>query len=361
MSNAKHPNNYPKLHNATWPGLVGKGGTGPNDEPFIDFDTMLDMTAKAEVDGVRFDGVDIFLFDPHLSIDASDEVLKQLADKVKAKNLTIGSLVAPVWGPTGGGSAFGSDDERAKFIGQVKKAVRIANKLKALGVRSDNLIRIDSSGGPADWAKDPVGNTKKIADTFREAGRIAKDNGERLAAEGEICWGGMQSWRKIADLFEKVDMPGVVGMQSDMAHTLLFLMGYNAPEDALLPANYDWKDKDVFYAAYKKMTDVLRPWTLDFHVAQNDGTVKGQGSHDKTGRHCLAKDPNGKLEITKAAGYWLRDDKGQVTKAVKHLCWDGCMFPNSVMKNQQTWNDILAAMLAVRDAHGWQQAEAAKA
>lgn len=358
---SKHPNNYPKLHNATWPGLVGKGGTGPNDEPFIDFDTMLDMTAKAEVDGVKFDGVDIFLFDPHLSIDASDDTLKQLADKVKAKNLTIGSLVAPVWGPTGGGSAFGTDEERAKFIGQVKKSVRIANKLKELGVRSDNLIRIDSSGGPADWAKDPAGNTKKIADTFREAGKIAKDNGERLAAEGEICWGGMQSWRKIADLFEKVNMPGVVGMQSDMAHTLLFLMGYNAPEDALLPANYDWKDKDVFYAAYKKMTDVLRPWTLDFHVAQNDGTVKGQGSHDKTGRHCLAKDPNGKLEITKAAGYWLRDEKGQVTKAVKHLCWDGCMFPNAVMKNQQTWNDILAAMLAVRDAHGWQQAEGNKA
>ncbi|MBA3700740.1 MAG: TIM barrel protein [Planctomycetes bacterium] len=358
---SKHPNNYPKLHNATWPGMVGKGGTGPNDEPFIDFDTMLDMTAKADVDGVKFDGIDIFLFDPHLSIDASDDVLKQLADKVRAKNLTIGSLVAPVWGPTGGGSAFGSDEDRAKFIGQVKKSVRIANKLKELGVRSDNLIRIDSSGGPADWAKDPAGNTKKIADTFREAGQIAKDNGERLAAEGEICWGGMQSWRKIADLFEKVNMPGVVGMQSDMAHTLLFLMGYNAPEDALLPEGYDWKDKDVFYAAYKKMTDVLRPWTLDFHVAQNDGTVKGQGSHDKTGRHCLAKDPNGKLEITKAAGYWLRDDKGQVTKAVKHLCWDGCMFPNAVMKNQQTWNDILAAMLAVRDAHGWQQAEAAKA
>lgn len=354
---SKHPNNFPKLHNATWPGLVGKGGTGPNDEPFIDFDAMLDMTAKAEVDGVKFDGIDIFLFDPHLSIDASDDVLKQLADKVKAKNLTIGSLVAPVWGGTGGGSAFGTDVERAQFITQVKKACRIANKLKQLGVRSDNLIRIDSAGGPADWAKDPVGNTKMIAETFREAGKVAKDNGERLAAEGEICWGGMQSWRKIADLLEKVNMPGVVGMQSDMAHTLLFLMGYNAPEDALLPANYDWKDKEIFYSAYKKMTDVLRPWTLDFHVAQNDGTVKGQGSHDKTGRHCLAKDPNGKLDITKAAGFWLRDAKGEVNKTVKHLCWDGCMFPNSVMKQQQTWNDILAAMSAVRDAHGWQQAE----
>ena len=75
------------------------------------------------------------------------------------------------------------------------------------------------------------------------------------------------------------------------------------------------------------MTHALRPWTIDFHVAQNDATVKGAGSHDKTGRHCLPDDPNGKLNIARDAGYWLRDDKGQLTKAFKHVCWDGCMFP----------------------------------
>ena len=48
------------------------------------------------------------------------------------------------------------------------------------------------------------------------------------------------------------------------------------------------------------MTDALRPWTIDFHVAQNDATVKGSGSHDKTGRHCLPLDPNGKLDIVQA-------------------------------------------------------------
>ena len=60
-------NNFPKLHNAMWPGLVGKGTPGA--EPCIDLDTMLDLTAKAEVNGVKFDGVDLFLFDPHVSID----------------------------------------------------------------------------------------------------------------------------------------------------------------------------------------------------------------------------------------------------------------------------------------------------
>ena len=106
-------------------------------------------------------------------------------------------------------------------------------------------------------------------------------------------------------------MPKTVGMQTDMAHTLLFLLGANAPEDRLLPADYDWSDPSVLDAALKTMTDALRPWTIDFHVAQNDATVKGSGSHDKTGRHCLPLDPNGKLDIVKHAGFWLRDDSGQ--------------------------------------------------
>ena len=43
------PNRFPKLHNAMWPGLVGKGSPGA--EPTIDLDTMLDLTTKAEVNG----------------------------------------------------------------------------------------------------------------------------------------------------------------------------------------------------------------------------------------------------------------------------------------------------------------------
>ena len=53
----------PALHNAMWPGLVGKG---PDSEPPIDLDTMLNLTAAAEVDGQRFDGVDLFLSLPWL-------------------------------------------------------------------------------------------------------------------------------------------------------------------------------------------------------------------------------------------------------------------------------------------------------
>ena len=345
-------NTYPKLHNAMWPGLVGKG---PDSEPPISLDTMLEMTAAAHVDGVRFDGVDLFLADPHTSIDSSSDDIKRLADKIGGHGLAIGSFVAPVWPSVGGGAAMGSADERKKFVTMVEKACRIGKQLRGLGIRPSGVVRIDTASGVHDWAADPAGNQKTIAATFTEACVIAENYGERLAAEGEICWGGMHSWKHMVELLERVGRPGTLGFQADMAHTLLYTMGYNAPEHRILPEGYDWKDRSVLDQALKTVSDALRPWTIDFHVAQNDATVKGSGSHDKTGRHCMAKDPNGKLDIVHDAGYWLRDERGAVTRVCRHICWDGCMFPNSEMLKQQTWNDILATMLKVRDAHGWVQ------
>jgi sugar phosphate isomerase/epimerase len=343
-------NTFPKLHNAMWPGLVGKG---PGSEPFIDLDTMLNLTVSAGNGAARFEGVDLFLSDPHVSIDSTDDQIKQLADKIGSKNLVVGSVVAPIWPPTGGGSAMGKSEDRRRFIEQVKKACRIAAKLRDLGIRPYGIVRIDSATDPGTWANDPEGS-KKIASTFQESCNIAEGHGERLAAEGEICWGGMHSWKRMVELLELVGRSETLGFQADMAHTLLYTLGYNAPEDAILPQSFDWKDEGKLQEALKTMTRALRPWTVDFHVAQNDATVKGSGSHDKTGRHCLPDDPNGKLDIARDAGYWLRDDQGKLAKAFQHVCWDGCMFPNEAMLKQETWTSILGAMVSVREAHGWE-------
>ena len=332
-----------KLHNAMWPGLVGKeDGT---DHPPISLDRMLELTVNAEVGGQKYDGVDLFLFHPHTDPDASDDAIKEMADKIAGKGLKVGSLVAPVWGGTVGDSAFGDPQQRAKFILAVKKACRIASILNEHGVREYGIIRIDAANNPEAWSADPSKNTRLISETFREAGVIAAAHGERLAAEGEICWGGMHSWKHMEETLDAVGMPGTVGFQADLAHTYLYLLGYNAPEHALLKEGYA---DEEFWPAYEKMTDVLRPWTIDFHVAQNDGSVHGTGDHDKTGKHCPADDPNGKLDITKCASYWLKeyDQRG-----MQHICWDGCMFPNEMLETQSTWNTILDAMIKVRDAN----------
>ena len=78
---SSHP--LPKLHNAMWPGLVGKGD-GEGQEPAIGLDTMLEWTAAARVDGQRFDGIDYFLFHPHTDPDASEDDLRRIADKIAA-------------------------------------------------------------------------------------------------------------------------------------------------------------------------------------------------------------------------------------------------------------------------------------
>lgn len=343
-------NNYPKLHNATWPGIVGKGA---GSEPPISFETMLGLTAAAEVNGVKFDGVDIGLMDPDVMGNATDEDVKRMADQVSRFDLEIGSLVAAIWPPTGG-SAMGDKEERKRFVGEVRKACRVGKQLRDMGIRPHGVIRIDSASSPEAWSTDPANNTRLIAQTFREACDVAADYGEKLAAEGEICWGGMHSWKTMIDTLEAVDRPNI-GFQADMSHTFLYLLGYNRPEDRILPADFKWEDRETLKEGLKTLTKALRPWTIDFHVAQNDGTVHGSGSHDKTGRHCLATDPNGKLDIAHDAGYWLRDENDKITKAFKHICWDGCMFSNEVMMQPKTWNDILAVMIRVRELHGWRE------
>src|SRR5436309_1766192 len=195
--------NFPKLHNAMWPGLVGKGSPGA--EPCISLDTMLALTANAQVDGIKFDGVDLFLFDPHISIDIDEDGVKRLAEKIRSKGFVVGSVVAPVWPPTGGGSAIGTDEERKRFVQQVRKACQIAKKLRDLGARPYGVVRIDSACSVTDWAKDADGNQRKIVETFTEACNVAQSLGERLAVEGEICWGGIHSWKKVLEVLEIVE------------------------------------------------------------------------------------------------------------------------------------------------------------
>ena len=328
-----------------WSGLVGK--EEGSDQPPISLERMLELTAAAEVGGQKFDGIDYFLFHPHTDPDASEDELKRIADLIASHDLKVGSLVAPIWPGTVGDAAMGNTEARGKFVLAIEKACRIARVFNDHGVRQYGVIRIDSASGVGDWAGDPKGNTAKIAATFQEAAKIAADHGERLAAEGEVCWGGMHSWRDVLDLLEAVGMPETVGFQADLAHTYLYLLGVNAPAHALLQEGYS---EEEFQAAYTTMTDALRPWTIDFHVAQNDGSVHGTGSHDKTGRHCPADDPNGKLDITACSGYWLKD---AAARGMQHICWDGCMFDNAVLQDPKTWNTILDAMIKVRDAHGW--------
>ena len=100
---------------------------------------------------------------------------------------------------------MGDAEAQKKFLDAVRVACRIAGIFNAHGVRQYGCIRIDSAEfGVEKWRENAKANTAKIAETFRAAAKIAADHGERLAAEGEICWAGMHSWKDMLDLLEAV-------------------------------------------------------------------------------------------------------------------------------------------------------------
>ena len=224
--------NQPSQRDVARPGRQGRTGRRAADRSRHD---ARPDGEGARSDGTKFDGVDLFLFDPHVSIDSTNDDLQRLADKIRAKNLMVGSLVAPVWPPTGGGSAMGSDEEQKAFLTQVRKACAIGRKLEDLGVRRYGIIRIDSAGEPGRVGEGSRRQHEEDRRHLPQGGRHRRVHGERLAAEGEICWGGMHSVKRNVELLEMVNRPKTVGFQADMAHTLLFTMGYNAPDDRILP------------------------------------------------------------------------------------------------------------------------------
>jgi hypothetical protein len=311
---------------------------------------MIDLTAAARgPNGEKFDGVDIILLPPHFNVNgegdlANGDDISRFVDMVGNAGLAVGSIVAPVWGPIGG-SAMGDAKQQARFLKSVLLACKVGAQLRKAGVRTYGSIRIDTAEfGIAKWREDTRGGTARIIETFLLAAGMAAGYGERLVAEGEICWAGMHSWRYMLEILKGVNRDNL-GFQADLAHTYLYLLGHNAPEHTLLKEGYSDAE---FWDAYQAMTDELRPWTLDFHVAQNDGTVKGGGDHDATGKHCTVDDPNGKIDIVRASTHWL---KGAAERGVQHICWDGCMFPNATIEDPATWDSVLAKMVQVRDAN----------
>ena len=359
---ATHCNNYPKLHNAAWPGVVGKGDGG---EPPIDLDTMLDLTAAAEVDGVKFDGFDLFLYRAaHRHRRAPTTTSRQLADK--ARGAEPGDRHRR--GPDLAAHRRRLGDGRRGRPQEVPRPGPQGLPHRPAAARAGRPAATASCASTRPAAstpgcEDPEGNQKRIAETFREACTIAEDHGERLAAEGEICWGGMHSWRRMVQLLEMVDRPQTLGFQADMAHTLLYLLGYNAPEDAHPAAGLRLeRHGHASTRPTRQLTAALRPWTIDFHVAQNDATVHGSGSHDKTGRHCLADRSQRQARhrrATPATG--CATTTGKLTKQIPPHLLGRLHVPQrdddeAARRGTTSWR----AMIAVRDAHGWRNDDGRK-
>ncbi len=256
---ANHPNNFPKLHNAAWPGVVGKG---EGSEPAIDLDTMLDLTASGGGRTASSSTAATCSSTPPISTSTRPT----MSSRRWPTRPRRGAWRSAQWSPRSG---------RQPAAARPWTRARAASCSSSRSARAAGSRRRSASSGrgptawsastrraaPGEWAADPEGDQRRIAETFKEAAKIARDFGERLAAEGEICWGGMHSWRKMVDLLERVGEPETVGFQADMAHTLLYTLGENAPEDRILPKDFEWSDKATLDEALQDPD--RRPATLD--------------------------------------------------------------------------------------------------
>ncbi len=332
-----------------WPGLVGKGN--PGQEASISLTTMLNLTAGAEHNGGRFDAVDLFLHAPHTSIDAGKAELEELAGLLVARKLSAHTLVAPGWFF---GNAMGSDAEQDGWLSAIERACIIGEALTNLGVRSGDMIRIDSGASPIKFIEDSAENRRRIVATFARASSIAKRYGQRLTAETEMCWGGMSSPESTAELLGAVSAktgissanePGFVGALVDLAHILTSMIDLSVTGSGLQPGF----GRDEVLAAMKRGAQSVGHWTIDYHAAQNDGKwTPGDASHPPTGKHCAVNDTAGLINIVEVTGIWAPHLRGN---DVDGICWDGCQLPNETLLMPNYYNEILTVEMAIEERY----------
>lgn len=280
-----------KLHCSLWPFIFC--------EEAIDLDTALKLVKNASYDGVKFDGVDIFVAD-HLDVNADEATVRAYGEKIRAAGLVIGDVVAPVWPFKGGGSAITAEG-RVKFIEALTKTCKIVQIFETMGVRSYGRIRIDTATSPAEYRTGDVGNNfEQLVTTYKQASAVAAAHGQEIVAEGELSAAGHHSRTSTKKLFERLHIDGAFNIyfQSDDAHVLTFVAGYNGVEDdCLLPAGVSLKDATAaqLNVAVATLASELGKYVGSHHIAASDGDIMSPtAGHDYTGKHCEPDDPNDK-------------------------------------------------------------------
>ena len=91
-----------------------------------------------------------------------------------------------------------------------EKVKEIKQKLEDAG------IKLSALGSPLGkiGIEDPF---EPHFEEFKRACEIAMKYDEMLAMEGEVCWGGMHSWKRCLQLMEEVDLPQTAEQQKAAA------------------------------------------------------------------------------------------------------------------------------------------------
>ena len=273
----------------------------PDSEPPIDLDTMLDLTATASVE--------------------RRQVRRRRSVSVRsARRASTRPTTSSSGSPTNPRRDNSSSARWSRRCGRRPAAARrwatktsaavrhagaegLRDRQEAARHRHSQLRRRPHRfrREPAEWAKDPARQHEEDrGDLPRGLRRSPKAtaNGSRPKARsaGAACTAGSG----MSSCSNRSAGPRRSASRRTWRTRCSSRWATTRPRTGSCPQRFDWTDTErARRGAAEDDAQALRPWTIDFHVAQNDATVKGSGSHDKTGRHCLPDDPNGKLDIVK--------------------------------------------------------------
>ena len=289
------------------------------------------------------------------SIDAGDDDLKRLADKIRAKRLrrrvARRAGVAADRRRIGDGQRRGAQEFRdagAEGVRDRAEAARPRHPPVRRGAHRfrGQSRRLGEGSRPATRSRLPTRSARPA--TSRTS------FGERLAAEGEICWGGMHSWKRMVRAAgdgrspEDARVSGRHGAHAALHDGIQRAGGSPPPRRARLDdrsgARRGAENRDQRAAA---VDDRLprRTERRDRSRARARTTRPGATASRPI------RTASSTSSATPACG--CATNSGEPTQAFQHICWDGCMFPNATMMQAKTWNDVLRLLIEVRNAHGW--------
>lgn len=359
---------------ADWPGIVGAEDKAMKAASRRE---MLDAICGAKLqDGTTFDGSSLILlpYDPKaerdvlgdLALGASSDQINAAADELGVRKIKAGPLVSPSWGDPC--CPFGDKSQQIAFTRAFRQSCEIGVALKERGVRTSNIIRLDTGTNRLNALASSAGAFLRAVKTFRECAYIARDHDQRLAFEPEPPWTFMGTLFEVLQFLGEIGNEDVVGIQLDTAHAIHLALGTANPAHRILPVEWtptkpteaealaEWTA--TLDAGWAMLVDRLGSRVIDLHLAQSNGTIYGGGDHPATGRHCAVNDPTGIVELSKVAKMWLCDKSGQPHGRIHDMSFDGCMIGeaqdrHSLVTAVSFWKDVLKALDDARDFCGY--------
>ena len=280
-----------------------------------------------------------------------------MADHIAGYGLKVGSFVAPIWGGAGGGSAMGSADDRKQLPHPGAQGLRhrpadardrhppdrrhphrLLDRRRGLG---------QGPGGQhqADRRDVPRGRQDRRRTT-------ASSSSPRARSAGAACIPGART----SSCSRWSACPASSATRPTWRIRCSSPSATTPRRTGSCRRTTTGRTRPRSTPPTSKVADALRPWTLDFHVAQNDGTIFGSGDHEKTGRHCQRRRPERPARYRQARRLLAARRQGQPDQDdAPHLLGRLHVPERGDGSSRRPGTTILGAMIKVRDAHGWRE------